>query len=300
MTGQLLALAAAVWFSLGSLCVRAGSDHLDRGTGLLVCLLTNLAVLVIAVGGWALAVGVSPVRWTAVALFAGAGLCSSLLARWATFGAIPKVGPSRAALMRNVQPVFTAALAIGFLGEYMSLGGGLAALLVLVGVAATSIERSGSVSAGARWGVRPGERAAGAALALLGAAGYSVAYVLRKSGMDLWEEPLLGALVGVLVATAGSMLVRRGDRQRAPAGGDRRLGFAYFALYGVLAAAAQVCVFSSLLTTEVWITNIFVCTEPAVTVLLSWLLFRGREPFSGLTLASIAAVVVGSALLVLA
>lgn len=299
MTGELLAIAAALWFAIGSLFVRLGNEHLDRSTGLVAALFANAFLVVAVAAGHAVIVGLSPIRWGAVAAFVAGGLASSFLARWLSIGSIEYLGPSRAAVVKNVQPVITAVLAVVILGETISLAAGLAAGIVVLGTMFTSGERiSGAISA-ARWGIRPEVQARGVTLALFSAGGYSIANIFRKTGVEIWDEPLIGAAVGVIAATAGSLVLQRGSSKERPPGGDIRKGYLYFAAYGALAAASQICIFLALSTTDVWVVNLLVCTEPALTALLSWMVFRGREHFTFVTLMSISAVVVGSAAMVL-
>lgn len=72
----------------------------------------------------------------------GLALCSTIFALVTFFAGLPKVGPTRAAIISTLEPVFTALLAVVALGEHLSLLqiGGI--LLVVAGaVAAQQKER---------------------------------------------------------------------------------------------------------------------------------------------------------------
>lgn len=299
MIGEALAIAAAICFSLGALLSRLGSDHLPSSVGLLISLVSNAAVLLMFGLGYVALRGLPPFSAFGIGMFALAGVSGTLIGRWGAIQSAMILGPSRASLYKNLQPVLTTALAVGFLGELLrpiDIAGGA---MILVG---TSLVTRDRVHVGAatdrQWNEKPGRRLEGILAGLVAATGFAVGNTLRKVAVGVWPEPIFGAIVGVAVALIGYVVGRSGLKSAASIRGFGR-GHVYFSLMGFASAAAQLLFFSSLVLIPVWIANIFVSMEPIVTILLSALLFRGREYLSLMTVVS-AVLVVGGAVIIVA
>jgi drug/metabolite transporter (DMT)-like permease len=299
MIGESLAIAAAVCFSLGALFSRLGSDHLPSATGLLISLLSNAATLLLFGVAYVAFRGLPEFSAFGIGMFALAGVSGTLIGRWGAIQSGMILGPSRASLYKNLQPVITTALAVGFLGELFRPIDSVGASLILVGTVLVTRERAaGGVATDRRWQEKPGRRTEGILTGLVAAAGFAVGNTLRKVAVGVWPEPIFGAIVGVIIALIG-FSIGGGGLRRADVLRSFGRGQLYFTLMGVSSAAAQLLFFSSLVLIPVWIANIFVSMEPIVTILLSAVLFRGRENLSPMTLLS-AVLVVGGAVTIVA
>lgn len=299
MIGESLAIAAAVCFSLGALFARLGSDYLASGTGLLISLVSNAVTLLLFGVGYLAFRGIPAFSAVGIGLFALAGIFGTLIGRWGAIQSGLLLGPSRASLYKNLQPVITTALAVGILGEPfrgIDLVGGS---MILAGTVLVSRERAGvGRSTDRMWEAKAGRRTEGILTGLLAAFGFAIGNMLRKVAVGVWPEPIFGAIVGVTIALVGFAVA--GERRRQSDGiGPLGKGHLYFSLMGVSSAAAQLLFFSSLLLIPVWIANVFVSTEPILTVLLSAVLFRGREYLSSGTVLSSVLVVGGAITIVL-
>lgn len=296
MTGDLFALLTGLCFAMASLFARAGSDLVDRRVGLLLSLIANAALLAAAAVTVLLWRGVEHLSTTGAALFALAGVAGSLLGRMASLGSIHRLGPSRASLYKNGQPVITTTLAVLVLHEPFALPDAAGGVLILTGAVVASRADPAAMDVRGAWDVQPGQRRLGIQLALLSALGYAAANLLRKLGIDAWPEPVLGATIGVVVALLISgrpgTLPRLAALRRQPA-----RGVVCFAAFGACSAAAQLLFLFALERTTVWTANVLMSMEPVLTILLSTLLFRGRERFSRPMLAGVVLVVTGSVLM---
>lgn len=298
MIGESLAIGAAVCFSLGALFSRLGSDHLPSGTGLLISLLSNTVTLLIFGVGYVVLRGLPEFSAFGIGMFALAGVSGTLIGRWGAIQSAMILGPSRASLYKNMQPVITTALAVGFLGEMLRPIDMVGGSFILIGTALVTRERVSSGTATDRiWQEKPGRRVEGILAGLVAAAGFAVGNTLRKVAVGVWPEPIFGAIVGVTIALIGFGIGGGGFRRVTEIEGFGK-GHLYFTLMGVSSAAAQLLFFTSLVLIPVWVANIFVSMEPIVTILLSALLFRGREHLSPMTLLSAALVVGGAATIV--
>lgn len=74
-----------------------------------------------------------------VAYGAGLALCSTVLALIALFAGLPKVGPTRAAIISTLEPVFTTVLAVVLLGERLSFPQMMGIVVVVIGAVAVQL-----------------------------------------------------------------------------------------------------------------------------------------------------------------
>jgi drug/metabolite transporter (DMT)-like permease len=102
---------------------------------------------------------------------------------------------ARATTISNVTPIFSAILAVAFLGETLSWRLTLGTVLVVGGVALTVLSE-GEAAPAALPAVRRGW-SAGALLALNTAFLASISFLLRKIGLRLLPDPVLGAALTV-------------------------------------------------------------------------------------------------------
>jgi drug/metabolite transporter (DMT)-like permease len=82
-----------------------------------------------------------------IAFGAGLALCSTILALIALFAGLPKVGPTRAAIISTLEPVFTAVLAAAFLSERLSLSQLTGIVVVVIGAVSVQLRERPPVAA---------------------------------------------------------------------------------------------------------------------------------------------------------
>lgn len=290
--GELLALVAAGCFGLSNLFARLATDHLNRDLGFLLSQVANAAVL------GTLALGVLAVRGTAgfstpaMLFFILGGVCATLIGRWANLHSLHRLGPSRSSMYKNTQALMTTALAVVVLREPVTWSTALGAGLVLAGVWSVTSEPAAAAGE-AKWGIQPGYRAIGIAWGTLAAAAYAVGNILRKLGMNLWPQPAVGAGVAACSALTGSFLNPRVWSQLRLLRPPWHRGHVYFLAFGLCTAGAQLSFFSALRFAPVWIVNAIMASEPLLTMVLSVVIFRGRERLGRWVLAGAALVVTG-------
>lgn len=297
--GVALAILAALFWSISSLLTRSGIEGIARNQGFIISQIANTFVLLMA-GGIVLAARAnSALSVSAILAFVLAGFLGTLFGRWAAFGAIQYLGPSRATVYKNMQPLFTTVMAVALLGETVSAMEFLGGTLVLFGVIVTTgepiLRQRGGI-----WAVSRDGRYRGIVLGILAAVGYAGSNVAKKVGVDLWPEPVLGAAIGAATALLLSGVVARPGIARRAASGVRRPGYTQFVWVGLLSAGAQVAFLSSVLFAEVWVVSFIVAMEPVVLLLISRLLLPGYEVLTSWVLAGVASVVLGLSVIVLA
>jgi drug/metabolite transporter (DMT)-like permease len=115
LVGVGLSLVAAVAIAVQSLTVRLGTREYSVNAVITLVFLVNLAVLVPLAA--LPAVRRPPISTRAIVAFALAGLLGSLLARWAYFEGIDRLGSSRAEPLKALLPIFALIAAVLALGE---------------------------------------------------------------------------------------------------------------------------------------------------------------------------------------
>lgn len=296
MPAEAFALVAAFCFASGSVAVKRATQTGDVMLGFLVGLVVN-AVLVgivalLTVEAWA----VPPLP---LVLFALAGLAGPGLARLLMMRSVRDVGASVAVpIQTSSNPLLSSAAGILIFDE--SAGRGRLVALVLTVTGIWSCARGGSANR------IPLEirRARGAGLTHLGvllvplAAGgaYAASDILRKAGLNRYDEPVLGALIGTATALAlwsAAYVVRPAMREPLLLTGS--LG--WFCLNGVLIGTAQLALLRALSTGDLSIVSPIVASQPVIVIVLSALVLRDIERLRWGSVAGAVLVVLGVALL---
>lgn len=135
-----LAAVAAVLLAVQAVVIRVGTDNGTVAHALATVLGVNVVVLA---GGTLLAYypdyGVTPLSF---AVFAGAGLSGTVLARSLYFLSIDRIGASRTEPIKSSQPLHATIVAVIVLNEVVTGTHFLGIVLIVVGIAAISWETS--------------------------------------------------------------------------------------------------------------------------------------------------------------
>ncbi len=193
---SLFALLSAAFFAGNALCVRLGLRGSTAATATIISIATNISALwlVSAVRG-----SLSHLLTPAAPVFLLAGMFAPALARLTYYESINLIGVARAATISNTTPIFSAILAVPILGEDLTWRIAAGTVLIVLGVALAVRQEEGSASAG---GTGRG-LGTGALLALNTAVMASISFMLRKIGLRLLPDPVLGAALTV----TGSLVV---------------------------------------------------------------------------------------------
>jgi len=312
--GVLLALVGAVAFSIMNISVRKGVRPGDGDNGVVTTVLINVVAFTLLMALVVLTTGARAWSWAAVGAFVAAGLASTFVGRSLLFTGIRHAGAARAAAVKNATPLFTLIIAVAVLGERVVPLAGAGIALVLIGIfllARESLRRpvagkpvaefediielaleSEALAEGGLPDGRPRSteservRAAGVArssmllgLALSGIAAviFGAGHALRKVGMDILPDALLGAAVGswsaILAHTAAAAIRGRWEAIRAAVTARRP----YFWLAGIAGTVGQLCFFAALIFAPVSHVSVVAASETILTVLLAGLVAQGAE-----------------------
>jgi drug/metabolite transporter (DMT)-like permease len=313
--GEISALLSAVLFGLSSIFIRKGmASGIDApDNGLFLTNLINLAfflilmiVLVILEGMPALLIG-------GIAAFIAAGLLTSYFARNTYFTAVQHLGPSRASGFRVVTPFFTLVASLFWLGETMSPTGILGMLITVVGLFVLSQESTRTAAqrqtpaqssqpasaTATAVAVKPRNVTYGMAMSLVSSIAYGAGHTLRKVGLLEIPSPTLGNLLGSAVGLGGAIVAfgARGELGAVVRGNLFPIHW-WFVWAGVAISLAQLAIFAGIFYTKVAIASTLYATEPAFTLLFSWLFLNREEKIGRVTVLAIGLTILGVAMIV--
>lgn len=276
--GELLALAAALCFSISNVTVPRGAPPGAADNGAFLSLLLTTAI---AGGGWLVlgaSRGFAPVTGAGLLWLAGAGVLTAFVGRVFLYESIQRLGAVRATAVKRLNPLFALLLGVLVLGESVS-GWALAGVLLVLAsfalLAHTQLrQRRPAVAGASDW---QGLLSLGYLYGPASALGYALGYLLRKWGLREAPDPLLGAAVGTLVGSALFVLAARFSAgYRAAVAATFRVPNAWLFAAGVAASVGQILYFAALNVSPMSRVALIVSLEVFVTMALS-VLFLGER-----------------------
>ncbi|HVE51690.1 MAG TPA: DMT family transporter [Casimicrobiaceae bacterium] len=308
MIGESLALAAMLMFATNILVTKAASARLDVGTGFVISVVVNLLVAALAFA-IELALRGDRIEWdlTGVVLFALAGVCATYLGRFFFFGAIAKLGATKASLFHVSSPAFTALIAWVFIGESLRWPTVVAIVATMIGlllIIVPSFDMLLGRGESARAAMALGAKikvwlASGFVVGVGATLAYSVGNVLRGASVRQWNEPIAGAMLGAAAALL-LQLAFGSHRQLSKRLRDAdRAGKRLYAVGGVLTITAQMCMIASMRYIPVAVATVITLCTPLIVIPASYWLMRSEERIGLRTLAGAALTIAGMAIIVL-
>ncbi|MFH5185162.1 DMT family transporter [Paenibacillus sp. TAB 01] len=299
--GELFAILSLLMFSLNVIVTKAASGRLSLDIGFMISISVNVlfsgCLFLIR-----LMVMDDPVAFHPFGffMFVISGIFASYLGRSMYFDSIAKLGPAKASTFMVSSPLFTFLMAWLFLDETLSYWEFAGVLVVLAGLFAVSYNPSGKyVAAGLQedvslaqhrkasgWQSWYGLIQPGAALALLGSISYALGNITRGSGIQDWNEPVLGGFLGALTGVMLQILLNKKARQITSSlrTADPK-AVRLYALSGMLTISAQIGQIAAMHYIPVAIATLITTAQPLLVIPLSYFLLKNQE---GITLRVIA------------
>lgn len=282
---EFFALANAFLFALHNLFTKRALPHSNPATGVISSLLINIFFL------WAMAlmiVPISQITFSSIWIFMIVGLFQPGLTRLLTYKGINTLGVAITDPIRASTPLFSAILAIIFLGEDVTVAIAVATLMIIAGITLLSW-RSGSM------------KLMGSAMFLwypIGASALAGAsQVVRKFGLASVAHPFLAAAVTATSSLIISLIVMWYVEKTQETWKMNRQCFGWFLAAGITISLGMTCIYYALDLGKVSVVIPVSSTGPLFSLLLTWLFLRDVERVT-LRIVLSAMMIVGGVVLI--
>jgi DME family drug/metabolite transporter len=278
-----LAILSALLYSGSMIMARIGFKYLDTFSGVLISMgssfLASLVLVIFLVQldrftGWALL------------FFVLSGLSGPCIGRFMLFVGIKRVGSSTASTLYSIKPLFSAIAAVLILGEHLTLSIGVATVIMVCGLAIISTNESSWSKIDLIFPI-----AAGAA--------YGISNVLRKIGLNINYDPLMGVVaqnVTALIFSLPLVLFRKGEKQIVR---KKNWGWAAFVVSGFFSVLGQLALFQALALGTVVIVSPLSAISPLFVIATAVIFLKQLERVTWKIIVGALLIVSGTVLLTL-
>ncbi len=285
MPAEFFALANAFTFALHNILAKKALRYSNPATGVITSLLINIVFL------WTLAilfVPLAPLTSAAILIFVVVGLFQPGLTRLLTYKGIDALGVAITDPIRATTPLFSAMMAIVFLGEKITPAIVVATFMIIAGITLLSW-RTGAM------------KLAGSAVFLWYPIAASVlagaSQVVRKFGMAAVPHPILAAAVTATTSLVVSLLTLWYVEKTQETWKMNRKCFGWFLAAGITISVSMICIYYALDLGQVSVVIPISSTGPFFSLIFSALFLRDVEKVT-LRIVLAAAMIVGGVLLI--
>ncbi len=307
LPGYLLSGGALLLFTTAILVTRLATDRIPLALGFVIATFTNVlfSALAFAVQSVTRA---EPATWHAGSfwLFAAAGIFSTYLGRWFFYESVVRFGPAKASVFQVSSPLFTAVMALLLLGERLTLPVAVGMVLTVGGLILVSYKpgfmgrssTGAAAASAASWRQRVLQSVL--LLGLASSLAYAIGNVLRGSAVRVWNEPILGGLIGAGFGLAMHLAFTpaKSELLASLRKADRR-GVWLYALIGVCTISGQICTIGAMRFIPLSIATLVTLCTPLLVFPLSHFLLKNREDITRMTLAGSGLTLLGIFVIVL-
>lgn len=201
MIGEVLAVCSAMFYGIAGVTIAKSKKNARGDNGVF---LSVVVTCVLTLGLWLIWGRVSLsqlLHWGSapgLALFALAGVFSTVLGRTTMYSATERIGAVKAALFRRLIPVFALPCGLILLGEWPGPHVLIGGTIIMLGVFCYQmLPRRLSIT----------RNVTGDLIGIASALCYALAYSFRRMGLEGIPDPLFGSLFGAMVGLAWFSLV---------------------------------------------------------------------------------------------
>ena len=230
--------------------------------------------------------------WIGLLYFIFAGLLTNFLGRITFFKGIKRIGPSKAAPIKNSAPIFTVIFAIGILHEKIDTVSWLGILLIIFGICIQGYSMF-------KQGKNTNDKF-GLMFSLASSISFGVGQGTRKQGLKYLNDPFAGALIGASVALISFIILAAFRRNLLKM---LKLTFLhrniFYYLGGIATGFATLFFFMGIWFTNVAFVGTIVATDPILTVILSKIFLKGEEKIGLTIIIATVFIFIGAAVIAL-
>ncbi len=286
MMAEYFSFQTALCFSIAHIFVRRGLVHSNALTGSLISLGTSAAIF------WLLVILLFPLsalHTPAIGFFIAGGIFAPAIGQTLGYIGMERLGVARSSPIVNTSPLFSSILAVLFLGEVWVLQNIIGTCLVILGVVVLSFRRAVE----GQWRMKD------TLYPMLAAVAFGISTTLRKTGLTVVREPLLGAAVTLGTAFLVLLLIvrLRGGRKELKI---NRQSSPWLLGAALVNTGAILSFFSALNVGRVVRVEPLVACNPLLTILWTGIFLRQIERLSGRIILGALVTVAGTVLVVTA
>ncbi len=287
MPAEFFALGSAFLFALHNMFTKKALRYSNPATAVISSLVINIVFLW---GVSILFVPLASLTSASILIFVLVGFFQPGLTRLLTYKGIDALGVAITDPIRATTPLFSAAMAIMFLGEKITLPIVAATFMIIAGIALLSL-RQGSM------------KLAGSAVFLwypiIASALAGATQVVRKFGLAAVPHPFLAAAVTATSSFVVSVLTMWYVEKTQETWKMNRQCFWWFLAAGVTVSFSMACIYYALDRGKVSVVIPISSTGPFFSLILTALFLRDVERVTSRIIASAAMIVSGVLLITL-
>ncbi|MCW4051354.1 MAG: DMT family transporter [Candidatus Bathyarchaeota archaeon] len=276
MRFEFYAIVAAIGFGLNAVLVRLAM----KDTTPVTATLSVAAVQVVILSG-ILVLSPPEVNWVAIGYFALAGFFAAIMGRTFNYMSIDKLGVAISTSLTGTNPIFVMIISVIFLGEKVSVSTVAGSLLVVAGVMLIS-----------GWGKDGNLKLGDLVIPLASAFFYAASSVVRKVGLNILPESVLGAAVGALTGLVTYPILLRLISRTGEFKFSRK-ALPFLVGSGIATSTAWIGMFMATQQGSVSVVSAIIGANPLFGLLLSALLLRDTEQLSKRVIAGCLVIVAG-------
>ena len=281
---EYFAFQTALCFSVAHIFVRRGLVHSNALTSSLISLGTSAVIF------WLLLLSLIPfssLRTPAVGFFIAGGIFAPAIGQTLGYIGMERIGVARSSPIVNTSPIFSSILAVLFLDEVWVPQNIVGTCLVILGVVVLSSRNA----AEGEWRIKD------VIYPVLAAVAFGISTILRKTGLTVLPEPLLGAAVTLGTAFVVLLIIiqLRGGRKELKFN-RKSSGWMFGA--AIVNTGAILSFFAALNLGQVVRVEPLVACNPLLTILWAGIFLRQIEQLSGRVILGALVTVAGTVLVV--
>ena len=254
-----LSLITSISNAVGALLISKGMKDSNASSASVISTSVQALALLIP-----MMFSIPELNWQALALFALSGAFALGVARLLYFVAMERIGVAVSSAIIGSNPLISTILAVVFLAEAVDAATVIGALLVVVGVFLLSGAGESSVEVRSLF------------IPFLSAFLYSLANVIRKAGLNVQSEPLLGAVAGAVAGVLCFSIYLAVSGKLGEIKATRR-SFVYFTACGLVSAVGWFALRMAMQAGTVAVVTTIVFSYPLFSLILSWLFLKEEK-----------------------
>lgn len=262
-----LAFSSAFFYGLSNVLTQIGLRGSNTLSGLLISQLSTLAASLFI---FLFVVPIDQFANRAVLYFVAAGVMGPFIARFLLYVGINRVGSSIASPLYETKSLFSTIAAVVILGERLTTSIALGMFLIITGAATISSEESGG-QVEKKWSRKD------LVFPVMAGAFFGIAHVLRKIGLNVAPEPIVGVTIQNAAALAFFPLLALAQRNQQRVSLNNKRAWFIFGLAGLSSVIGQLCLFYALNLGQVVIVSPLSSISPFFVLLLVGIFLKKIE-----------------------